>query len=72
MHETERTLTKALENEIDDDFKHMSQWVVPEEAETDFVDLSIYYPLVIYQGEINTIVVAKNGQQTELPYRYNN
>jgi len=65
LHETERTLTKALENEIDDDFKNMSQWFVPEETEKEFIDLSLYYPLVIYQGEINAVYIDKNGQQTK-------
>jgi len=65
LHETERTLTKALENEIDDDFKNMTQWIASEEAENDFVDLSLYYPLVIYQGEIDAISFVKNGQQTK-------
>ncbi len=27
--------------------------------------MSLYYPLVIYQGEINTVYVNKNGQQTK-------
>ena len=47
LHDYERTLTKALESEIDDDFRKMSQWLAPEEAEKEFIDLSLYYPLVI-------------------------
>ena len=55
LHERERTLTKALENAIDDDFNNMSQWFVQGENEKDFIDLSFYYPLLIYQGEINAV-----------------
>jgi len=45
-------LTKALESEIDSDFKNMSEWLAPGESEKDFIDLSFYYPLVIYKGEL--------------------
>ena len=65
LHDYERTLTKALESEIDDDFRNMSQWFVPEEPEREFIDLSLYYPLVIYQGEINTVRIDKNSAQTK-------
>jgi len=65
LHDTERILTKALENEIENDYKNMSQWIISEEKETDFVDLSLYYPLVIYQGEIDAVSFNKNGQQTK-------
>ncbi len=65
LHETERTLTKALENEVDDDFKNMSQWFVPRETEKEFIDLSFYYPVVIYQGEINAIYVGNNDSPSK-------
>jgi hypothetical protein len=52
LFETFRTLTKALEYQIDDDFKNMKQWFLPEEPEKQFIDLSFNYPLVIYQGDI--------------------
>jgi hypothetical protein len=42
LHETYRTVTKALENEIDDDYKVMNQWFAPEELGKQFIDLSIY------------------------------
>lgn len=60
LHETERTLTKALENEIDDDFKNMNRWFTTGEAEKEFIDLSFYYPLIIYQGEINAVHLGRN------------
>jgi hypothetical protein len=62
LHETERTLTKALENEIDNDYKNMTQWFDPGEIEKEFTDLSFYYPLVIYQGEIEAVYVGKNDE----------
>jgi hypothetical protein len=65
LSDTERTLTKALENEIDDDFKNMSQWLVPGETEKEFIDLSFYYPVVIYQGEINAINVGGNESSSK-------
>jgi hypothetical protein len=58
LNDTERTLTKALENEIDDDFKNMSQWFIPGETQRDFIDLSFYYPVLVIQGEINAVHVA--------------
>jgi hypothetical protein len=48
----ERDLIKALENEIDWDFSNMSEWLASEELGKEFIDLSFYYPLVIYKGEI--------------------
>jgi len=52
LYEIFRTITKALEQEIDNDFRNMNQWFAPEEKEKQFIDLSFYYPLVIFQGEI--------------------
>ncbi len=52
LYETFRTLSKALEYEIDEDFKNMSQFFVDEETGNEFMDLSFYYPVVIFQGDI--------------------
>jgi len=52
LHDTFRTLTKALEQEIDDDYRNMAQWFIPEEIAKEFVDLSVYYPVVVFQGDI--------------------
>ena len=60
LYETFRTLTKALEQEIDDDFKNMSQWFIPEEKEKEFIDLSFYYPVVIFQGDIYAAYIGKD------------
>lgn len=52
LNETFRTIIKALEHAIDEDFMAMSQWFDPEEIEKDFMDLSFYYPVVILQGHL--------------------
>ena len=64
---TEWDLTKALESEIDNDFKNMSEWLSPEELGKEFIDLSFYYPLVICKGEIyGTSVAGKTGSDNYL------
>jgi hypothetical protein len=60
LYETFRTLAKALEQEIDSDFRNMGQWLVPEKMEREYVDLSFYYPVVIFQGDIYAVSVGKN------------
>lgn len=60
LYEIFRTLTKALEYEIDNDYKNMKQWLEPEEIEKEFIDLSFYCPVVIFQGDIYTTHTNKN------------
>jgi hypothetical protein len=71
LYETFRTLTKALEYEIDNDFRNMSQWLIPEETEKDFIDLSFYYPVVIFQGDIYGAYIGKNDlvEERELTFK---
>ncbi len=38
----------------------MSQWFVPGEMEKEFIDLSFYYPVVIFQGDIYAAYVGKD------------
>lgn len=52
LFEIYRTITKALEFEIDEDFKNMKQWFEKEAFEKEFIDLSFYYPVVIFQRDI--------------------
>ena len=54
-----RKLTKALEYEIDEDFKNMGQWFVAEETRG-FTDLSFYYPVVIFPGDIYAAYIKDN------------
>jgi len=65
LHDTENRIVKAMEHEIEVDFKNMTQWLLPEESETEFIDLSLYYPLVIYQGELKAIRIGNNNMQTK-------
>lgn len=60
LHETFRTLVKAFEQEIDSDFKNMGQWLVPDEREKEFIDLSFYYPVVIFQNDIYAVSIGKD------------
>jgi hypothetical protein len=63
LNSTEQELVKAIEAEIDDDFKNMSQWFVPGEKKA--IDLSFYYPLLIYQGDVDIVSIKDNGQGTK-------
>ena len=58
--DTFKKTVKALEYEIDEDFKHMSQWFAPDESERQFIDLSFYYPVVIFQGDIYAAYIGEN------------
>lgn len=71
LWETFRTLSKALEHEIDEDFKNMSQWFAAKEVAKGFMDLSFYYPVVIYQGEINAAYIEKNDpiEKSDLKFK---
>jgi hypothetical protein len=61
LHDVFERTSKALEYEIDEDFKHMSQWFAPDEIERRFIDLSFYYPVVICQNDIYTVYIEKNN-----------
>lgn len=54
------SLIKALEFEINEDFKNMNQWFVGEETESAFIDLSFYYPVLVFQGDIYAAYIEKN------------
>lgn len=54
------SIITAMEYEIDQDFKYMSQWFVPNETERQFIDLSFYYPVVIFQGDIYAVYIGKD------------
>ena len=48
-HKTLTTVFKALEFEINEDFR---LWRIDEKLKREFIDLSFYYPMAIFQGEI--------------------
>lgn len=49
QRDTFTSLIKALEFEINEDFKN---WSMEDDTKKEFVDLSFYYPLVIFGGDI--------------------
>jgi hypothetical protein len=69
LHETFRTLIKGLEQEIDSDYRNMAEWMVPQEMDKEFVDLSFYYPVIIFQDDIYALSVGKKdiSEKSELP-----
>jgi len=69
LYETFRTLSKALEFEIDQDFENMGQWFDAKEKQHAFMDLSFYYPLVVYQGEIYAANINKDEHDVRLEKR---
>ena len=69
LYETFRTLSKALEFEINEDFDNMGQWFDAKEKQRTFMDLSFYYPLVVYQGEIFAAYISKDQHDVRLEKR---
>jgi len=64
LRNTFRKLTKALEYEVNEDFKNMGQGFAA--GEKDFIDLSFYYPVVICKGEIYSAHVRNNSSDVKL------
>jgi len=64
-YDTFKKTLKALEYEIDQDFKCMSQWFSPRETEREFIDLSFYYPVAIFQGDIYAGHIVKDEPQSK-------
>jgi len=60
LYDTFKRTIKALEYEIDEDFRYMSQWFAPDEMDKEFMDLSFYYPVVIFQGDMYTTHIEKD------------
>ena len=57
QHDTFDSLIKALEYEI---AKHFEDWVLPDKAEEEEVNIQIYYPLVILQGGLYSASLENN------------
>jgi hypothetical protein len=49
QHDTFNKLIKAVNYEID---KHFGSWHLPDKAEEEPVNVQVYYPLVILQGDL--------------------
>jgi hypothetical protein len=57
QHATFDSLIKALEYEID---KHFAGWALPDEAKEEEVNIQIYFPLVILQGDLYSASLKDN------------
>jgi len=54
LYDTGNKHIKALEYEIEEDFRNMGQWVSDEDITGEFMDLSFYYPLMIVDADMYT------------------
>ena len=57
QHDTFNSLIKALEYKI---ARHFEDWVLPDKAEEEEVNIQIYYPLVILQGGLYSASLENN------------
>jgi hypothetical protein len=58
QHDTLNDLIKAVDYEVDEHFKG---WALPEEGEEEWVNIQVYYPLLILQGDLR-IAYLENGR----------
>ena len=57
QHDTFNSLVKALDYEI---AKHFDGWSLPDKVDEEDVNIQIYYPLVIFQGSLNSATLKHN------------
>jgi len=57
QHETFNKLIKAVNYEVT---KHSENWLLPDKAEEEPVNIQIYYPLVILQGDLFSACLKNN------------
>lgn len=57
QHDTFNSLLKALDYEI---AKHFDNWYLPNKVDEEEVNIQIYYPLVIFQGDLFSSVLKNN------------
>lgn len=57
-HETFTALINAVEAEID---KHYEHWILPSNPKGEGVNIQIYYPLLVLQGEMYLATGARRG-----------
>lgn len=58
QHDTLNSLIKALEYEIDN---HFTNFVLPPKGENEGVNIQIYYPLLILQGDLYSASLSNNS-----------
>jgi hypothetical protein len=57
QHDTFNSLVEAAEYEVDDHFKH---WFLPEQVDEEDINIQIYYPLLILQGDLYSAYLKDN------------
>jgi len=57
QHDTFNTLIKVLEYEI---AKHYDGWAPPKQNEKEYINIQIYYPLLILQGQLYSAKLKNN------------
>lgn len=60
QHDTLNSLIKAVDYEVAEHFKG---WALPEEGEEEWVNIQVYYPLLILQGDLYSAYL-KDGRLT--------
>jgi hypothetical protein len=57
QHDTLNKLIKAVDYAVDEDFKN---WALPEKGEEERVNIQIYYPVLILQGDLYSAYLKNN------------
>lgn len=57
QHDTLNSLIKAVEYEVDD---HFMGWSLPEKIDEEYINIQIYYPLLILQGDLYSAYLKNN------------
>ena len=57
QHDIFSSLIKAIEYEFSEQF---DRWILPEKDQEDYVNLEIFYPIVIFQGALYSACLKKN------------
>jgi hypothetical protein len=61
QHDTLNTLTKVLEYKIANHYADWDDWVLPQKADEEDINIQIYYPLLILQRDLYSGTTTKKG-----------
>jgi hypothetical protein len=61
QHDTLNTLIKVLEYKIADHYADWDDWVLPRRAAEEEINIQVYYPLLILQGDLYSATSTKRG-----------
>jgi hypothetical protein len=73
QHDTLNALVKAIDYEVDD---HFRGWYLPDQIDEEHINIQIYYPLLILQGDLysahlkNTRLVLKKARHVQCRKQY--